>query len=301
MRAIENVALAALVSVATLGQAQPAPRTAFEVASVKPSGPPPQVPRIDGRLQGGPGTADPERITDSRVTLQRLIREAYGVDFDQIQGPPWIAEEKYDITAKVPTGATKDQLKIMLQSLLEERFKLNIHHLTKPFPVYELTIAKGGSKLKENAESLEPFRPGASGLASDRDGFPQLPPGKSGSATDVVNGINRMTTRGMPISFLIFSLGSQLGAITGPNTFASGRIVDKTGLTGKYDFRLEYAGSNGIGGALSLPSAPDGGEPTGGLPIIDALEKELGLKLTKSTAVYDVLVIDHAEKVPTPD
>src|ERR1700676_5202112 len=134
LRAITSASLTAFISAGAFGQAgqgQPAPRPAFEVASVKPSGLPPQGPRIEGRLQGGPGTADPGRITDSRATLQFLIREAYGVAFDQIQGPGWIAEEKYDIEAKVPPGATKDDLKLMLQNLVEERFKLAFHHITK--------------------------------------------------------------------------------------------------------------------------------------------------------------------------
>jgi uncharacterized protein (TIGR03435 family) len=239
------------------------------------------------------------RITDSRVTLQQLVREAYGVAFDQIQGPGWIAEEKYDITAKVPPGATKDDLKLMLQNLIEERFKLAFHHITKDFPVYELAIAKGGSKLKENTENLEPSRPGDPRLPPDRDGFPQIPPGKSGMASVPVNGLNRMTARGIPLSALLFLVGTQLGTITGQNTFAPGRIVDKTGLTGKYDFHLEYAGGGAIGAALSLPTSADASTPSGGLSMIDAMEKQLGLKLTKSTAPFDVLVIDHVERTPT--
>jgi uncharacterized protein (TIGR03435 family) len=289
---IASASLATLISVA-FGQT-------FEVAAVKPSGPPPQGPRIEGRLLGGPGTSDPVRITDSRVTLQQLVREAYGVAFDQIQGPGWIAEEKYDITAKVPPGATKDDLKLMLQNLIEERFKLAFHHITKDFPVYELTIAKGGSKLKENADpNLEPLRPGDPRMPVDRNGFPQLPPGKSGAVGAMANGLNHTTSRAMPVSSLIFMMGTQLGTMTGPNTFAPGRIVDKTGLSGKYDFNLEYAGGGGIGAALSLPTAGDASEPSGGLSMIDAIEKQLGLKLTKSTAQFDVLVIDHAEKTPT--
>jgi uncharacterized protein (TIGR03435 family) len=299
-RAIASASLTIVLSAATFGQAgQPAPRPAFEVASVRPSGPAPQGPRVEGLLQGGPGTSDPERITDSRVTLQRLLKEAYGVDFDQIQGPAWIADEKYDITAKVSPGATKEQLKLMLQDLLEERFKLALHRVSKEFPVYELTIAKGGSKLKENTEDLVPTRPGDPRLPPDRDGFPQFPPGKSGSGSRMENGLNHMTSRGQPLSLLLFQVGAMLGAMTGPNTFSPGRILDKTGLTGKYDFKLEYAGGGGIGAALSLPAGPDAAEPSGGLSLIDAMEKQLGLKLTKTVAPLDVLVIDHAEKVPT--
>ena len=289
VRTIAIVSLATLLSVA-FGQT-------FEVASVKPSGPASQ-----GRpeLQGGPGTADPGRITHPRITLQRLIGEAYGVAPDQIQAPGWIAEEKYDIAAKVPLGATKDDLKVMFQHLLEERFKLSLHHITKDFPVYELTIAKGGAKVKENTDpNLEPSRPGDPRMPPDRNGFPQLPPGKSGMVGAPVNGLTHTTARGMPLSSLLFQLGAQLGTFTGPNTYAPGRIVDKTGLTGKYDFNLEYAGVGGIGSALSLPAAGDASEPSIGLSFVDAVEKQLGLKLTKSTAPFEVLVIDHAEKTPT--
>jgi len=289
---IARASLATLISVAfisfALGQT-------FEVASVKPSDP--ASPGRGGR-QGGPGTADSGRITYSRVTLQALIREAYGVNFDQIQGPGWIAEERYDIRATVPPGATKDDLKVMYQHLLEERFKLALHHITKDFPVYELTIAKGGSKLKENTETLEPSRPGDPRLPPDRDGFPQFPPGKAGMASELVNGLNRTSARGMALSSLLFQVGAQLGTVTGQNTFAPGRIVDKTGLSGKYDFHLEFAGGFGIGTALSLPASADASEPSGP-SLMEAMEKQLGLKLTKTTGHLDVLVIDHAEKTPT--
>ncbi len=92
-------------------------------------------------------------------------------------------------------------------------------------------------------------------LPPDRNGFPQFPPGKSGSATRVVNGLSHMTTRGMPLSTLISQLGSQLGTNTGPITFAFGRIVDKTKrcLTGNYDFphwNTQVVVGLAIGGAI---------------------------------------------------
>jgi uncharacterized protein (TIGR03435 family) len=171
-----RVIASVLLCAAAFGQA-PDTRPAFEVASVRPAGPPGQGPPTRG-LQGGPGTNDPDRITDRGVTLQRLIREGYGVDFDQIQGPSWMADESYDVAAKVPPGSTKDQLKLMLQNLLAERFKLTLHHVSKDFPVFELTIAKGGLKIKENTDTLEPSRPGDKRLPPDRNGYPQIAPGK---------------------------------------------------------------------------------------------------------------------------
>ena len=243
---------------------------------------------------GGPGTASPERITVTRTTIQRLLREAYGIDFDQIQGPDWISEERYDLVANVPAGATREQLLVMLRNLLEERFQLKLHHITREFPVYELTVARGGSKLKEHTDrTLQPLRPGDGPLPADRDGFPQIPAGRSGSAGNNVNGVTRRSVQGVPLSDLLFQLRAQLGTTTGANTYAIARVIDKTGLTGNYDYKLEFASTPGIGGALTLPSDPSAG-PT----FIDALEKQLGLKLTKSTAPLDVLVIDHVEKTP---
>ncbi len=157
LRVLAAASLTVLASVGALGQN--ASRPTFEVSSVKPSGSTPQGPRINAIL-GGPGTNDPGRIRGSGVTLQRLLREAYGVDFDQIQGPAWMADERYEVTANVPPGATKEQLKLMLQGLLEERFKLALHIVKKDFAVYELTPAKSGLKLKENTDKLEPSSPG---------------------------------------------------------------------------------------------------------------------------------------------
>ena len=286
---ITIVSLAVLSSI--VASAQDSPRLTFEVASVRPS--PPGGGR-GGGLVGGPGTASPERITVTRTTIQRLLREAYGIDFDQIQGPDWISEERYDLVANVPAGATREQLLVMLRNLLEERFQLKLHHINREFPVYELTVARGGSKLKENTDrTLQPLRPGDGPLPADRDGFPQIPAGRSGSAGNNVNGVTRRSVQGVPLSDLLFQLRAQLGTTTGANTYAIARVIDKTGLTGNYDYKLEFASTPGIGGALTLPSDPSAG-PT----FIDALEKQLGLKLTKSTAPLDVLVIDHVEKTP---
>ena len=271
--------------------AQASPRLTFEVASVRPSA---SGGGRGGPLVGGPGTASPGRITMTRTTIQRLLREAYGVDFDQIQGPDWISEERYDVVANVPTGTTRQQLLVMLRNLIEDRFQLKLRHITRDFPVYELTIARGGAKLKENTDrNLQPLRLGAGPFSADRDGFPQIPAGRSGAAATNINGLTRRSVRGLPLSDLLLQLRAQLGTTTGANTFAIARVIDKTGLTGVYDYQLEFASSPGIGGALALPTDPSAG-PT----FIDALDKQLGLKLTKSTAPLDVLVIDHIEKTP---
>ena len=91
-------------------------------------------------------------------------------------------------------------------------------------------------------------------------------------------------------------MGAGLGTITGQNTYAPGRIVDKTGLTGNYDFNLEFAGA--LDGTAFSPASADASDPSGP-SLMEAMEKQLGLKFTKTTGHLDVLVIDHAEKTPT--
>lgn len=134
----------------------------FEVASVKPSAPVPPSGRVYfGPPRGGPGTPDPGQITWTYATLRALLMTAYDVKGYQISGPAWLASERYDIAAKVPAGATQEQVDVMWQNLLLERFGLRLHHESKEFKVEELVVAKGGPKLKETAQDpTAPLPPG---------------------------------------------------------------------------------------------------------------------------------------------
>lgn len=279
------------------GSAQ-TPAPSFEVASIRQTPPAQPAALLFNRLQFGPGTSDPTRLTGSHVTLEGLVHEAYDFDYDQIQGPAWISDQQYDLNARVPAGTSRDQLKLMLQGLLRERFQLTFHRLSKEFSVYGLTVAKTGSKLRENAAGLQPPAPGAPDPGPDRSGYPQFPAGQSGLRSSLVDGRVVLIGRGVPLSSLIGFLSAQLATITGPVTFARGRIFDHTGLASKYDFTLTYAGSMGIGAALSPPAVD---APSGGLILTEALEKQLGLKLTRTTASLDVLVIDSAQRMPKED
>jgi uncharacterized protein (TIGR03435 family) len=115
--------------------AQSSPKPAFEVASVKRSGPQAGTVGIEGKIIGGPGTADPLHVRGKRVTLFALIRTAYDVASDQISGPGWLQEEHYDITAEVPKGSAKSDVKLMLQNLLADRFRLSLHRESRELPV----------------------------------------------------------------------------------------------------------------------------------------------------------------------
>ena len=115
---------------------------AFEVATVKPS-----VAPIDGRLNGQL-TRSPGRVSYDYVSLENLLAQAYRIKNFQISGPDWLRSERFDIVAKMPVDTSDDQLMLMLQKLLAERFQLVFHTETRAMGAYALVPAKGGSKLK---------------------------------------------------------------------------------------------------------------------------------------------------------
>lgn len=197
----------------------------------------------------------------------------------------------------------------MLHNLLADRFRLTFHRATKEFDVYLLGIAKGGSKLQPTAfPDAQPLRPGESPANLDPEGFPILPPGRSGAIASPAHGLRYWTFQSMPVSALIANLQSGLGRETGFNTWAPGRVVDQTGLAAKYDFKVRYSGSRQIGDVLrpeatgvatSQEKIPDIQDSGGGPDLFTAMEKQLGLKLTKGKSALEVLVIDHVERTPT--
>jgi uncharacterized protein (TIGR03435 family) len=255
----------------------------FEVASVKPlnrAGP--------EKMSGGPGTTDPERITYA-VKLRHLLSSIYRVPDDQISGlDPMESAPQYEILAKIPRGTTPEQFDLMLRNLLAERFHLSLHHETRDFTIYELVVAKNGSKLQESVVDPnappQPRFPPKGNLKYDKDGFLDLPPGYE-HVNAIANGRQLVTAKHMAISDLIDVFTFPLGS----------HVVDKTGLTGKYGIRLQFAGSAVPGSVLSPGVGEEGSAPT----IFDAVEKQLGLKLVKTKAPLDTLVIDHVDKIPT--
>jgi uncharacterized protein (TIGR03435 family) len=215
------------------GQTRPASRqtarSAFEVASLKPSGPRPanDPPRpLYGTTTGGPGTPDPSRVSYSRVPLRHLIMAAYGVRALQVLGPAWLDSERYDIVAEVPPGSTKEQVSSMLQSLLAERLSMTLHHESKVFSVFELGVAKDGPKLRESEVDTSLSNDNA---AKDKNGLRIPPPG--GIALNVDLGYARLRATWTSVAQLIEALEDWLDS----------PVVDRTGLTGKYDYSVEFS------------------------------------------------------------
>jgi uncharacterized protein (TIGR03435 family) len=254
------IPLAALVALACCGAwAQPAADSpAFEVASVKPS-PPPAGRFAFSTMRGGPGSDNPTRFEGRSVTLEFLLSRAYGVSGWQIVGPDWIFQEKFDIDAKVPSGATREEFRAMLGNLLAERFKMQIHRDAKEMTLYSLTVAKGGEKLTPHVEAPQP----------------------GGNPARATGGAPKgcLQKYGADLEWLVASLPGYLGA----------PVRDDTGLKGNYDITLCWV----VGAPSAAPDTDTGPD------LFVALQEQLGLKLERKKGPLEMVVIDHAEKVPT--
>jgi len=255
-------------------------KPAFEVASIKPSPPPGPRGMMVGRF-GGPGSDDPGRVTFRNFDLSGLVVVAYHIDYYQLSAPSWLQDERFDVVAKLPDGATKEQFQLMLQNLLAERFHLAAHREKKEGPVYELVVGKNGPKLQESP--AEPIPKSELESAPTRwhsklggDGFPLLPPGRR------------------PWEEMIGSRASWRYADTSMEEFAAmlstqlrRPVINATGLKGKYDFTLRYV--------LERANAGDDSGPT----LLGAIQGQLGLKLEPKKGLIDIVVVDHIDKAPT--
>lgn len=142
----------------------------FEVATIKPA---PEralqqiAPGIKPPCTGGPGTNAPLRLSCQGYTLQRLIEYAYAVRSAQVEGPEWIDEQRFDVLANVPEGARMDDVRVMMQNLLAERFHLVVHRESRDQQVYRLTVARGGFKRQPASELDNEKRRAADMAAGD--------------------------------------------------------------------------------------------------------------------------------------
>jgi uncharacterized protein (TIGR03435 family) len=331
-RTVLGVWLCSLAQAQSAANAKPAEaKVEFEVASVKLSVAPSGNGPIRPGPKGGPGGGDPGRVTYTFSTIRDLMGEAYSVKHSQISGgPSWLDSERFDIVAKVPEGATKEQVKVMLQNLLAERFQLTLHRETKELPIYALVVGAKGPKLKDSpitdalpaSDSLPkaggrgeagvqaagpppPLRSSLRNLKIGPDGCPEMPPmtaGRSGNFMMIMTPKGEcMISRGVTTDGLAVQLSNRLDRA----------VIDQTGLKGKYDMRLRYDPSSMTGGRGgpkdALDAAPPGGNPgnrissDGDTPpsIFNALQEQLGLKLEARKGPVDLLVIDHVQKRPT--
>jgi bla regulator protein BlaR1 len=225
------------------------------------------------------GTSNGLAITNT--PLQQLIEFAYEVQGDRIAGTPaWFNTELFDVDAKIDSSTADKLQKLdpdqrtfarrrMLQALLADHFKLAVHRETRQLPVYALLIAESGPKLKE----ATPGNIYADGVKGP-DGAP-LGPGKM-TFGPLGTSTLKVTAQALPIPSFLRTLSLQVGRT----------VLDMTGLTGNYDFTLQWA-----------PLLPKDAviSPASGSSIFQAVRQQLGLKLEPKTAPLEMLVIDHAE------
>jgi uncharacterized protein (TIGR03435 family) len=323
--------LAVLTATAAFAQTKPA----FEVATIKPAPPMDQAKvlaamQASGKMPFG-ATIDSNRAEYLYLDLKSLLTYAYGVKPYQITGPDWMSAERFDVVAKMPEGSKKGDAPKMLQTLLEERFKLTVHRASAEHPVLALVAGKGGPKLKASAgtpvaiDESAPLKPGELRM----DG----PDGPVRATVDVTTGSSvidmglqgkmsyrlNQATRSFHIDFsmttmagfadMITQLFAQLGGTGGR------QVVDMTGIKGNYDATVEVSlaeliamaraagadiptgtpgGAGGTGNNPAVASDPGGGSSS----LADAVQS-MGLKLESRKAMVDQLIVDHIEKTPT--
>jgi len=288
-----------LICGVALAQSQPS----FEVASVRLAAPGKGMPSDLMRLSDGPGTPDPEHFIYTNVPLGRILLRALDVQPFQLSGS--IPDARYDINAKFAPGTTKQQINLMLQNLLAERLGLKIHHEKRNVAGFELIVAKNGLKMKESGAPVGvPVLPrdtvwmpdGARGgyidTSKDKSGLTELAPGRKGRVLFPLGaGRQRISARLQTLADIVSMCQGQIRQ----------PVVDKTGLTGTYDFNVDFSMSAPPASAAEPSSGP--GSPLAdikdeGLPFVAAIQS-LGLKLQPAKLWIDAVVIDHIEKTPS--
>jgi len=262
------------------GAAAPRDLPKYEVVSIKPAA------SDDGRSLL---RITPDGTSMQGVEVRMLLRTAFRLEPDRIIGAPsWVSSNRYDIEAKVaPDDAPKlDKLKAedrsaMLLPLLVERFNLKYHHETRELPMYTLVVAKGGPKLTVSTGDVAPppkdfTGGGAPPRGVDSRGRMMMMPG-------------RIESQDTTLDMLAHSLSPQLGHT----------VIDKTGLTGRYDYTLQWTPDDAMmpmgGGPGGAPSHDENASQAGGPSLFTAIEEQLGLKIESTKGQVDVIVIDHLD------
>jgi uncharacterized protein (TIGR03435 family) len=237
-------------------QSEATPPT-FEVAEVKvnKSG---EV-RMAVDMQGG------GRLTMRNVTMKVMIVMAYHARPEAVTGGPgWLDTDRFDVVAKATQTTPPDDLRRMLQTLLAERFKLVIHKEPKIISAYVLSVGKSGPNLQASEPAV---------LSEQR-----CSPG-GGAASQ-----KHLTCQHISMSALADQLQEE-----SPRDFDVA-VVDQTGLSGTFDFKLDWTPA-----ARTAETSPD---PSGGQTVFDAVETQLGLKLERRKLPLPVIVVDRVERVP---
>jgi uncharacterized protein (TIGR03435 family) len=213
---------------------------------------------------------------------------AYNLRAYQFTPPDWMRASWFQIDANIPAGSTKEQVRLMEQNLLAERFKLAVHFVKKEMQIYEMTVGADGVKFKEWAD-LPPLADGATPYDRVRSGSLKAadlrPAPDSPAEWQFIDG--RHSRRG---KHSMEKLAAYLsGQMERP-------VLDATGLTGEYDIMLDFVMEPR---RVNFLPAPPEVSLAAGPTLVKAVESQLGLRMESKKGMIDMLVIDHVEKVPT--
>jgi uncharacterized protein (TIGR03435 family) len=314
---------------AAVPSAQPAPAAnlTFDVATIRPSAPLDPV-KLQADMKAGHMPAfgphvDASRATYNYMSLKDLIGIAYSVKAYQITGPDWLGTQRFDVTAKLPDGATKDDAPAMLQALLKDRFNLVAHLDSQEHSVLALVVGKNGPKLKDAppATPLDPDAPLKSGeikmdtadgparMTRGADGTTTINMGEKGTYVMRMDGQSQMMH--MDASTITMSgFADLLTNLTQMGGTGGQQIVDMTNLKGNYQVSVDISLADVIAfqraqnaGATSTPAGPDAAalpaDPSGGGATVAESVQKLGLKLEPRKTKITQLIVDRADKSPT--
>ena len=260
VRVFSGISLAAFLSIAGFVRSVETPPV-FDIADVHMSARSANPNMTGGILRAG-------RYELRKATMVDLIRTAYGVDADSvIGGPSWLESDRFDVIAKAPPTTSTETVKLMLQALLADRFKLVVHTDSKPVAAFVLSAGKGKPKLKESEGS------GSAGCQ------PQPQKSEAGAPPSFMVSCHHMTME---------AFARELRRMAGD--YIPNPVVDSTGLEGFWDFDIKWTPR----GLLARAGAD-------GITIADALDKQLGLKLEAQKVPAPVVVVDSVNQTPTPN
>lgn len=269
----------------------------FEVASVKSNKNGPTSPMMIRML--------PTRVDTTNMPIRVLLQQAYRLPNYQMQGgPAWIDSDRFDIAAKPPDGSQPDQLPLMIRALLIERFKLVAHRETKESPIYTLVMARSdgrlGPKLNKTTDDCDAIMAErrASARARGPGPVPFTPPDPNERPVCTIRTTTAPGTQGAPFVLRYRAGGQTIESLARSLSGYVNRVVlDRTGLSGLYDYELEYSPMRTLNTApvavppgATAPAAPIDDGPT----VFDAVTK-LGLKLESTRGPVEYLVIDSVE------
>jgi uncharacterized protein (TIGR03435 family) len=265
-------------------------RPEFEVASVRASADQPSQASVGVHIDGS-------QVRVVGLPLKLYVGLAYGLKPQQIVGPDWLGQPRFDVAAKIPDGSAREQLPQMFQALLADRFQMKSHRETKEFSVFALTAAMDGVKLQPSASAPEASSDKPPAVTVTAGGNASGSGADLGGGTSFMLGNNRIEIRKMSM-LQIAELLTRL---------SDRPVIDATGIKGNYDLSLELAPEDFIGvqiragvnnGALIPPQALRLLDNAAADPFTNALQKS-GLSLESRKAALEVLVVDSIQKTPT--